>query len=279
MMRGLIGIAAGCAALCALAPLRTSADDSSPYSAIMERNVFDLKPPPPPVIDDPAKDKPKVTIKLTGITTILGPAKALFMVKIPDVPGKPPNKEESYILNEGERQGVLEVVSINVDAGTVKVKNDGVESELSLKDDKLPTGGAPGGIAPPPLPTFTPGQPFPGGQPGQLGRFGGRRAGAMAPKMPGDNADPSAYNAATAALMQRSIRSANGTELVPPASQPWTLQQSILANELQRIKNEQLNSQGIDAPPLPSILPREEQSQQGEGTSQPTPDLPGMGGN
>jgi hypothetical protein len=53
--------------------------DSSggPYHGIIERNVFNLKPPaPPPAPPDPISQAPKLT--LTGITTILGNKRALM---------------------------------------------------------------------------------------------------------------------------------------------------------------------------------------------------------
>src|SRR4051812_47174959 len=76
--------------------------DSNPYHAIVERNVFDLKPPPPPTPPVTVTNTPPPNVKLTGITTILGNKRALFMVQEASVPGKPANKEESYILTEGQ---------------------------------------------------------------------------------------------------------------------------------------------------------------------------------
>src|SRR5436190_18086206 len=81
---------------------------SNPYQAIVERNVFSLKPPPPPPPpEDPLKKNPPPTIKLQGVQTILGRRQVLFKV-----PAKPPGqpKEESFLMNEGERQGEIEVV-------------------------------------------------------------------------------------------------------------------------------------------------------------------------
>src|SRR6266496_3177881 len=58
----------------------------NPYQAIVGRNVFSLKPPPPAVPpEDPLKKNPPPTIKLQGVQTILGRRQVLFKV-----PAKPP---------------------------------------------------------------------------------------------------------------------------------------------------------------------------------------------
>src|SRR5947209_4537179 len=70
------------------------------YDAIPRRNIFDLHAPPKEAEPTPVTP-PAPQIRLTGITTILGGKRALFMVLEPAAPGKPPVKEESYILSEG----------------------------------------------------------------------------------------------------------------------------------------------------------------------------------
>ncbi len=83
--------------------------EEGPYSAIWLRNVFDLKPPPPPTpVNTAVTNAPPPNVELTGITTLLGTKRALFMVQYAPAPGKPAGKDESYILTEGQRQGVLE---------------------------------------------------------------------------------------------------------------------------------------------------------------------------
>src|SRR5580765_7113869 len=58
----------------------------NPYQGIVDRNVFGLRPPPPP--PDPELNKPPPPkITLTGITTILGNARALM--KTPPPAAKP----------------------------------------------------------------------------------------------------------------------------------------------------------------------------------------------
>src|SRR6188472_2241935 len=58
------------------------ADSGNPYQGIVDRNVFGLKPPPPPGKPEEKKvDLPPIT--LTGITTILGNKRALMNVQSP----------------------------------------------------------------------------------------------------------------------------------------------------------------------------------------------------
>ena len=157
-----------------------TADSSvGPYHGIVERNIFDIHaalPPPPP--DPNIGRPPPPTIKLQGITDILGRKQVLFKVQLPPKPPAPA-KEESFILTIGERQGEIEVLDINPKAGTVKVNNYGVITNLSLEfnSDKLvnvapvaaPAAAAnpaqmtaPGSLAPPPsLPPTLPAGKFP----------------------------------------------------------------------------------------------------------------------
>jgi hypothetical protein len=151
-------------------PSENSAEPKEPYSAIWMRNVFDLRPPPPPADTNIVKDNtPPPNVKLTGITTIFGRKQAFFLVQPPQTPGKPAFKEESYELAEGERRGPLEVVEINPKARNVKIKNDGIESTITFETNRPPSGPAqvagpaPGvpGPRPFPRPGGAPGMPLP----------------------------------------------------------------------------------------------------------------------
>src|SRR5579885_1372645 len=72
------------------------ADGSSdmPYSAIWTRNVFDLKPLPPPV-EPPKTNLPPANVKLVGILTIFQKKQAMLTVQ-ESIPGRQPGKEENY---------------------------------------------------------------------------------------------------------------------------------------------------------------------------------------
>jgi hypothetical protein len=125
------------------------ADNGNPYRVIIERNVFDLKAPAPPVSIVPT-NAPPPNVKLTGITSILGKRQALFLVQKLGIPGKTPNTDVPYIITEGERQDSVEVLEINEKAETVKIKNDGNVSVLKFEKLNLPN--TPGAGVPPGLP-------------------------------------------------------------------------------------------------------------------------------
>jgi hypothetical protein len=73
-------------------------------------------------------------VNLNGITTILSGKRAFVLVQ---EQGKQP---ESKMLKEGERDGQIEVISINESSGSVKLKVGDKETELTFEKDgiKLP---------------------------------------------------------------------------------------------------------------------------------------------
>ncbi len=147
--------------VCALTVPTLGNTGDNPYKAIVDRNVFGLKPPPPPV--DPnleaAAKNPPPKITLTGITTILGNKRALMKTPPAAVkPGEQP-REQSYILSEGQRDGDMEVVQIDEKTGSVKLVYAGTPITLTFEKDGPKA--APGGL---PAPVGMPGgnRPFPG---------------------------------------------------------------------------------------------------------------------
>src|ERR1043165_292151 len=137
-----------CGCVCGLLLLGAGAspaitDAGNPYRAISDRNAFALLPPePPPAPTPPA---PPANIKLTGITTMFGNKRALLMVQ-DTAPG---SKEQSFMLSEGQREGDLEILQIDEKAGTVKVKNAGIETMLTFDKDGIKLAGAPVAAAAP----------------------------------------------------------------------------------------------------------------------------------
>src|SRR5437016_12457836 len=123
----LLGVAlAGGAVQTALAEAQPN-----PYQAIIERNPFGLKPPPPP--PDPTPVVPVIPpgkVVLTGITTMFGNPRALFEVTETE-PGKPATVRKP-ILHEGDRDGAREVVSIDVEKSQVKIRNSGIETNITF---------------------------------------------------------------------------------------------------------------------------------------------------
>ena len=110
--------------------------DGNPYSAIINRNAFDLRAPDPPPAEVPAVLPSN--IRLTGIATILGNPRAFLMVQ--EGPGKP---ERSCILSEKERDGGVEVLAINQRDGSVTVNNAGTVATLTFEKDGIKPGPAP----------------------------------------------------------------------------------------------------------------------------------------
>src|SRR5262245_61545710 len=101
----------------------------NPYQAIVERNPFGLKPPPPPVeTPPPGPVIPPPKVILTGIVSAFGPVRALLEITEQE-PGKQA-KTEKPILREGEKWGPVEVISIDYDKSTVRIRNNGAETNL-----------------------------------------------------------------------------------------------------------------------------------------------------
>src|SRR5436190_23052227 len=100
---------------------------ANPYSSIVDRNPFGIKPPPVLLADTPppAPVVPLAKVVLTGVTSMLGPPRALLEITESE-PGKTPvvNKR---ILKEGERDGSVEVLSIDVINNKVRIRNGPVE--------------------------------------------------------------------------------------------------------------------------------------------------------
>ena len=127
--------------------------ESNPYQAIVARNPFGLKEPPPP-----APPPPPVSttlpgkVVLTGITTIFGNSRALLEVTEQEV-GKTPTTRRP-ILHEGDRDGGVEVLSIDVENSLVRIRFAGAETNITFETPKMsqsaPAPMAAGGFTPPP---------------------------------------------------------------------------------------------------------------------------------
>src|SRR5688572_20883960 len=131
----------------------------NPYGPIVDRNPFGLKPPPPPPVEtnqEPATPPPNV--KLTGISNLFAKRALLEITEqqAPARPGQPPPPGGTVnrpILAEGEAMHGVEVVAIDLEKNTVKIRNAGTESELTFEVPKPSGGGpAPGLPGAPPVP-------------------------------------------------------------------------------------------------------------------------------
>lgn len=131
----------------------------NPYEGIADRNVFDLRPPPPRTDEDALKPKtqiPKLT--LNGITTILG-KKVTFITAPSSKPGALPT---TLMLAEGQAQDEVEVRQIDEKGGVVKVVNHGEEQTIDFehngaKPSPPPANGPTPLRIPPPTPMPPPG--------------------------------------------------------------------------------------------------------------------------
>lgn len=239
----------------------TADPKGNPYEPIVGRNVFSLKPPtPPPNPEDLIKKEPPPKIRLQGLTTILGRRQVLFKVQAPAKPGAPA-KEESFVLSQGERQGEIEVVEIDEQAGTVKFNNHSIQQSLNMKDDAdkpvvaaLPPGfpqpgAVPGALpgVPPPPPAFN--QAAPAG--GSVTTFGGSGSKPIPTRpMRMDGGVPgSAFGAAQTA------QTAGTTQTGPPLS---VEEQEVLIEVKKKLYQDQGDPRARIMPPT-SMTPRKEQ--------------------
>jgi hypothetical protein len=240
------------------------ADNGNPYKVIIERNVFDLKGPPPPVAIVPT-NAPPPNVKLTGITSILGKRQALFLVQKLGIPGKTPNSDEPFIIAEGERQGTVEVMEINEKAATVKIRNDGNVSVLTFEKLNLPT--TPGAVPP--------GLPGPGGPGGGVPRM----PNYVMPSQPAANyGNAGNFNPGTAnnngltTIPTRTLRTPQDAQVQEPE---LSQEQAALLLELQREATKDAVASGKlpPLPPPPFALPTD---QSGSGSPRSRGTGPGL---
>ncbi len=92
-----------------------------PYQIIAKRNVFDLNPPQEPPRLEKVAPMPK--FRLAGTATY-GGVRVFVEVQVPARPGERPNAR-SFMLREGERDGELEIVKIDLAHGCADIKWSG----------------------------------------------------------------------------------------------------------------------------------------------------------
>lgn len=228
--------------ICLLGSKATAISSTAgPYSAIVVRNSFGLKPPSPTA--DTVKPPPPISaeIKLQGITTILGRKQVLMKIKMPAKPPEPA-KDEAVVLSEGQRKFDVEVLEINPTEGKVRLKNAGTILALNMKDDAERP--APGAAAPRPT-AGHPGTPHPtmpgapvGGDasapPPAVETFGGNKT-----------------------IPTRTLRSGNAVGLPGAGNSgnatavPLNAETAAALYMVNRAKNEQLRQSGVPIPKMP----------------------------
>jgi hypothetical protein len=116
--------------LCRIATAQVSTNPTNPYQAIPRRNIFGLRPEPTAVPSAPPIAAPEII--LTGLTTITGSKLALLKLEFPAKPSQR-QREESCILREGDKDGPVQVLQIDIKKETVKVDNSGKVSWLTFQ--------------------------------------------------------------------------------------------------------------------------------------------------
>ena len=251
----------------------------NPYGPIVDRNPFGLKPPPPPPVEtnqQPATPPPNV--KLTGISNLFRKAALLEVTEqqAPARPGQPPPQGGTVnrpILAEGEGAFGVEVVAIDLDKNTVRIRNGGTESDLTFEVPK-PSGtavpGAPGAPGGPPMPgrlyqptaSVNPNVPAAAAQPTIVSPSGAQAAGGGGVTLYGGGATANAANPGVTTLggatpqvpsplgtdtglrtiPSRTIRTPNMQDQQQQQQQPDTSQQ---------MQPPTYNRRGRPGPPLP----------------------------
>ncbi|MGC8989499.1 MAG: hypothetical protein ACP5MD_05205 [Verrucomicrobiia bacterium] len=266
----------------------TAKPAESLYQSIIARNAFGLRPPPPPT--PPPDPTPQVTpsaLKLTGITTLYGGKRAMFVLQEPNKP-----QLISDLVREGEKDTVitnLEVLSIDERAGVVRVVYGGKELSLNFQDNGLkapvaPVQGRPG--------VPQPGVAVAGVQPGASGGAAttGARPGMQPTVQPATGAFPSTASQNPSGMRSIPTRPtrlpASGGAFVTPnlagaqdvqATQPGISPEQQIRN--MRAQQELLRRYGIPAPPLPPVPGEPTVSQPGDvmiPQPVPVPPAPGM---
>ncbi len=208
----------------------------NPYKVILDRNPFGLKGPPE-APTQPTNQAVKVDVKFTGITSDHTSKRAWFV--IPPGPGRQQPKVLS--LSEGDSDGDLKVLEINVQETTVKVLNAGNSAVLNFKDH---------GLNAPPAPIIQP--PMPGALPAPGVPLPGVRTGAS-PYVPAPSVTPQGIPQASIAaptvtppplrtIPARNLRTAPvEAQAVDPAVQYLNM----------KVNEEKARSRGIPHPPTP----------------------------
>jgi hypothetical protein len=138
-----------------LAALSTHAESgieatNNPFQSIVASNIFRLRPIPPP--DPKPVESAPITmlakVVLTGIQTMLGPPQALLEITETEPARQPSTK--TPILREGQHQGTVEVLSIDVEKNLVRIRNGTVETNLTF--DPLKQSASPAVATTPPPP-------------------------------------------------------------------------------------------------------------------------------
>lgn len=212
--------------------------DSSPYAAIAGRNSFALKPPAPPAaVVTPVT--PPSGIELQGISTILGRPQVLLKIKVPPRPPEPA-KDKSVVLDIGQREGDVEVLSIDNVAGIVSLKNQGSPLTLNMKDNAAKPAAGP--ALPPPSLLPPPPANLPAPSSG---------TGAVAPNGGGISLPTRSLRSDSSVNTAAPLTGSGNTQQTPEAIAQRT-EANVALYEVNRLKNEELIKAGAKIPRMPA---------------------------
>lgn len=246
------------------------ANVENPYATIVDRNPFALKPPPPPPPppEQTAPPVPMAKVTLTGLLSTFGEPRVLLEI-IEDGGKGAAATAKKPILREGEREGSVEILSIDVVKNTVLLRNSGVETNITFtvaKSGPAPGGpgvpGAPPAFTPPPINVPQPQNPQASASPTVISPGGGNQGGGGVTLM-GNNAGSAAVPSALGTTADGGMRTIPSRPLRTEHAgmPPMTKEQSDLLMEVNRLRG------GPPAPPT-SLTPLFQEGQQ-EGQQQP----------
>ena len=150
MNRLIFTLVIGCVMPFSLQASTTIDEGGNPFRVIVASNVFRLRPippDPPPRLPEPPPAAPLAQVMLTGIHTVFGPPQAFFEVT-ETASGKAVSSKP--ILREGEQDGPIHVLAIDVERSLVRIRNGTIETNLTFNPLKQPA--APAVAAAVPLP-------------------------------------------------------------------------------------------------------------------------------
>jgi len=106
----------------------------NPYSSVIVRNAFGLKPPPPPAAETPVQAAiPLPKVVLTGIiTSLFGPTPRVLLEVTEQEPGKTVNVKRP-IMQLGEKDGLIEILEVDIARNYVRIRNGTVETNLTFE--------------------------------------------------------------------------------------------------------------------------------------------------
>lgn len=261
----------------------------NPYQIIIDRNPFGLREPPPPPAQptNEPPPAPPLDIKLTGISTLLGPPKVFL--EFTDPQSKKVDRPSAML--EGETyNGKISIVKIDPENNRVQVKVGDAESWLDFDKNGHKPGGSVAAAAPTPGVPVVPGvprvptpNPTPAAGAAATAQPAGPARGALVGGVSAAATTPAPYNntamTTASSLPPRPLRGAEvgGAALIggvgtqpaatpaPPKAPSMTHEQAQAIIEARRL---QLQQQGN---PMSRILPPTPLGQQLQNGGPPAP--------